>query len=228
MWFNLYSTDLLDSLVDQVVPLIDVRRQMSVSIHSLVRATGMNYLELNDFLNSNNIEHVGFATSYDAIDALKDWYLKRMRRYLRNGLAYEFEPGSIDEILFLRFCVAYRKFGHYEVTSWDDIDEFRLLHDFENSCLNEDLPFFTIEPKGNETLLSRIHRSFLFYLRLKKSPKHNPYQARTILSIILCNRYHIFTGEADSNTGYTLNRANGPCKLRINPPRSNVPYGLAS
>jgi hypothetical protein len=206
----------------------DIRKGWFVSINALAYATGMSDQEIIDFLDSKGIEHIGGTTTYNAVVELKDWYLKRMRRYLRNGLAHNLELGSADEFIFLQFGEEYRKVGHQEVMSWDDIDEFRLLQDFEARCLSDFFDVFSIEPRGTCYLLDRIHRSFLFHLRFKKSPKHNECRVRTILSIILCNRYHIFTAEADSNVDTTDYKASKPNIVMFNPPRSTSRHFFAS
>ena len=219
--FDIKSLSFDDSWQDSFTSrLEEILRGWSVEINALTHATGMSKQEIVDFLDSRGIEHSGSKNSYDAVYALKEWYLKKMRRYLRNGLSQEFEPGCPDEILFIQFCDNYRKVGHRDVKSWGDIDEFRLLQDFEAKCLDDFFPIFRIEPRETGGLLDRVHRCFLFHLRLKKPPKHNECQVRTIISIILCNRYHIFTAEADSQVDTTDYKAHMPDIFMFNPPRS--------
>ncbi len=221
---RLDSPKLLETII---APLKDPRNYMSVSLRSLTRVTGMSYQELDDFLSSKGIGQNGLKTTYAAIVELKEWYLRKVQRYVRNGLAHKYQPGSPDAILFMQFCEEYRRFGHWEVRSWDDIDEFRLLQDFEAECL-DDYPIFSIISREPASLLDRIHRSFLFRLRLKKTSNHNECRVRTILSIILCNRYHIFTAEADSNVDTTDFKAMWPDIFMYYPPRSASRHVFAS
>ena len=201
------------------ISLEEIYRGWTVNVNALAYAAGMSQQEILNFLDKKGIEHSEGKTSYDAVDALKAWYLRKMRRYIRNGLTQDLEPGSADEMLFLQFCDEYRMPGHKDVRSWDDIDEFRLLQDFEAKCLNL-FPPVEFKQLGSNSILERIPHSFLFHLRFKKTPKHNECRVRTILSIILCNRYHIFTAEADSNADATDYKACSPDKFKLNLPRS--------
>lgn len=199
----------------------------SLSKYAVCLATGMSFHELEVFLNNRKISHSGVRVDYDALSELKEWYLKKMRRYVRNTLAHKPELGSKDDILFLDFCITYHKFGHNVVSSWDDIDEYRLIQDFEAKCL-ETLSPLDYEYVCNNSLVDRIHRSFLFHLRLKKSPEHRTRQSNICLSFILCNRYHIFIGETDSNADKALVKAYESSNQWFNPPRRTAPYVLAS
>ena len=210
-----------NSLADVII------ESFTLSKRSLCWATGMSYLELESFLNDKDLHHSGSRVDYEALSVLKEWYLKKMRRYVRNALVHELEPGSEEEFLFLEFCNKYHKLGHQDVKSWDDIDEFRLLQDFEAKCLDTN-HLFDYDYWRDSSLLGRIHRSFLFHLRLRKAPKYKSVLSNTCISFILCNRYHIFTGEADSNAVISEEKAAAPCHLRINLPRRTAPYVLAS
>lgn len=222
---------IIESVLDNNVWASDVvvsfQGSLTINIHTVCRATGMSYEEIKSFLDSRRLAYSGNWITYDALPELKEWYLKKMRRYVRNALAHGLEPGSEEESLFLEFCSNYHKFGHQDVKSWDDIDEFRLLQDFEAKCLDTN-HIYDYDYWRDSSLLGRIHRSFLFHLRLKKAPKYESVLSNTYISFILCNRYHIFTGEADSNAVISDEKAAAPCHLRINLPRRTAPYVLAS
>ena len=225
----------LDKLIESVMDhnvwandvVISVQSPFTINIHAVRRATGMSYREIKSFLDSKGLSYSGNRITYDALPELKEWYLKKMRRYVRNALVHGLEPGSEEEFLFLEFCNNYHKLGHQDVKSWDDIDEFRLLQDFEAQCLDTN-HLFDYDYWRDSSLLGRIHRSFLFHLRLRKAPKYKSVLSNTYISFILCNRYHIFTGEADSNAVISDEKAAAPCHLRINLPRRTAPYVLAS
>jgi hypothetical protein len=222
---------LIESMMDHNVwandVVISVQSPFTINIHAVRRATGMSYREIKSFLDSKGLSYSGNRITYDALPELKEWYLKKMRRYVRNALVHGLEPGSEEEFLFLEFCNNYHKLGHQDVKSWDDIDEFRLLQDFEAKCLDTN-HLFDYDYWRDSSLLGRIHRSFLFHLRLRKAPKYKSVLPNTYISFILCNRYHIFTGEADSNAVISDEKAAAPCQLRINLPRRTAPYVLAS
>lgn len=186
---------------------------------AVVRATGMSYTELNEFLETRGLAYTGSRISTKAIPELKKWYAGKMRRYVRNALALTLAPDSEDGILFFQFCSRYLKHGHRAVKSWDDIDETRLLMDFMDACYAEHDYAVSIVCKKDD-LLDRVHRCFLFSLRIKKVPKHSYSPAENTISFILSNRYHIFSGEADSNMGVTVHLANTPCLFQFNQPWS--------
>lgn len=193
----------IDTLLSNIIEPI------TLSKRAICWATGMSYLELDSFLNDRELGHSGNRVDYEALEELKDWYLKKMRRFVRNALAHRLVSGSEDDLLFLEFCNLYRKLGHKDVRSWDDIDEYRLLMDFEAKCLDTS-HLFEYNYFCNKSLFGKIHQSFLFHLRLKRTPKYRARPSNTCITFILCNRYHIFTTEADSNANYTIVMANGP------------------
>lgn len=215
------------TIADLIIYTTEPNKPMALYYDSVCDATGMDHSELIEFLDSKQIAHSEFGIDFDALDSLNEWYLKKMRRYLRNALAYGFEPGSTDEIVFYEFCREYIKLGHQEVKSWNDIDEERVLEDFVSKCLPDSYGSSS-NYKSKHFLLDQIHRSYLFHLRLKK-PFKTPYcQVKTILSFILCNRYHIFTGEADSKVDTTDTKAIWPPIFQFNPPRSAARHVFAS
>ena len=214
------NNDWVDSLLVEIQPV-------GPSKYAVMMATGMSLAELNQFLDAKEVLHSESHMCAGAMPELKVWYARKMRRYLRNALSIELEAGSIEEILFFQFCSKYKKAGHIEVNSWDDIDENLLLKDFEDRCYEFDSIYACTRADGNG-LLHRIHHCYLFHLRLKKAPKYHYCRINNIISFILCNRYHIFTTEADANAGTTKNVARGLINKWFNPPRRVILYGLAS
>lgn len=219
--------EISERLADLVICATEPIRPLSLDYDSICRASGMEYTELIAFLDSRKIAHSEFGIDFSALDALKEWYLKKMRRYLRNALAHGLEPGSAEEVVFYEFCREYSKFGHQEVKSWNDIDEDRLLEDFVSKCLTDSFDC-SRNHNSKHFLLDQIHKSYLFHLRLKKPFKTIYCRVKTILSFILCNRYHIFTAEADSNVDTTDTTASRPVIFQFNPPRSAVRHVFAS
>ena len=194
---------------------------------AVARATGMSYHELETFLSTKGFDHQGSRIRTESIPDLKKWYAGKMRRYVRNALTLRLKPDSEEGILFFQFCSKYLKHGHRAVKSWDDIDERRLLMDFVDACYAENSYVISIEGRKDD-LLHRIHRCFLFSLRLKIAPKHCCVIAETIISFILSNRYHIFSGEADSDMDETAHMANMPCLFQFNQPWSALRPVFAS
>lgn len=219
-----YDDDWFSSLFDSiVVKAVEPTGPYKISV---LRATGMSIEELDGFLETRGIHHSSTRISAFAIDELKGWYVGKMRRYVRNAVALNPETGSFDEVLFLEFCSKYKRRGQKEVTSWDDIDENRLLQDFEDACYELYFPILPADYRGS--LLNRILRSYLFHIRLKTPTVFSLYRFSNIISFILCNRYHIFISEADANADTTSTVARGLIKKWFNPPRHEILYGLAS
>lgn len=202
------------------VSVVFVKEPCTIRKSAVMRATGMSSEQLEAFLESNDIYSTNYYISDNALPKLNEWYLKKMRRFVRNALSHDVEQTFEDQALFSFFCTTYRKAGHKEVNSWNDIDEFRLIKYFEAMCLESD--FFSLASLRSDNLLDRIHRSFLFRLRLKKNPKYKLCRVNTIISFILCNRYHIFTSEADSFVDNTYTKAVVASNFKFNPPRKSA------
>lgn len=199
----------------------------TLSKNAICRTTGMSYQELESFLEKKGITHSGSKVDYEALQELKEWYLKKMQRYVRNAFAHGMVSGSEDELLFHEFCEKYHKQGHLDINSWDDIDEYRLLLDFEEECL-ETSYLFDYNGHYKRSLLSRIRRSFLFHLRFKRATKYKACLSKSTLLFTLCSRYYIFTDDTDSNAYLPFIEAFRSVFQRLTPPRRNAPYVLAS
>ena len=178
----------------------------------------MSYSELEKFLVTHKFNTDGKYIDHEAMEALEKWYLKKLKRYVRNGL--HAEDGTDDKLLFLEFCEKYKKHGHKTVKSWNDIDEERVIEDFRNECTGA----VAAEPFRNDksSLFAAIYSSILFHIKLRIA-RHSTL-SNIIISFIISHRYHIFTTEANSNAVTTKEIKN----LMLNLPRGVAPYGLAS
>lgn len=213
--------------IDWVESLLVEIQPVGPSKYAVMLATGMSMAELNRFLDAKEIVHSENRMSAGAMPELKAWYARKMRRYFRNASSTELTAGSAEEILFLQFCSKYQKAGHKEVKTWDDIDEAQLIRDFEDRCYEFD-SIYACTRANRDSLLNRIHHCYLFHLRLKKTPKYQISRVNNIISFILCNRYHIFTTEADANAEAANDVARRLIKKWFYPPRHKILYGLAS
>lgn len=235
--YNMNSIEFdVDKLIDSIVgsyvyrsPNIvnSLEGTFVISIYAVCRATGMSFLEVKSFLNANGLRYSASRIGYDALRELKKWHLKKMRRYVRNALAHNLEPGSEESALFIEFCSVYKKIGHTCVRSWEDIDEARLLDDFEEKCLGT-FHVFQTDRSANSGFWDRIFRSFLFHLRFKRTPIYIASLSNNSILFILCNRYHIFTCEPDSDANNTIDKTFGLSYLWFNPPGSGTSDVLAS
>ena len=218
MFFRLNIDTILQAIIEKDLEITSFKWP-TLEIDSVVQAMGVNRNELTAFLDSKGICHTQEKIDYNALPDLKKWYLKKMRRYVRNSMLFGLEPGSFDEITFFQFCDKFHKFGHEVVRSWDDIDEVLLLQDFETRCFG--IVSLGIKERYTEgILLDRVLKSFLFRLRIKKVPAKKLFQNKTIISFILNNRYHIFTSEPDSFAEATNINADMAELLKFNPPRN--------
>lgn len=230
MRLNISSMDLLKGLLDVTVTnecTAGWEESYALNKHSLCRATGMSVRELNQFLDANQIEYSGTWVEYNALTKLEEWYLKKMRRFFRNGITSVVEPGSEEWKLFLQFISTYHKLGRSDVRSWDDIDETRLLRVFVEKCLASDIPYI-LEYREEGHLLDKIHHSFLFHLRCNKTPKYISVKPHSFNCFILCNQYQIYPTEEGSTAEINQTMAIMPKTQWLNPPRSTTLYGLAS
>ena len=184
----------------------------------ICRATGMSYSELNHFLTKHGFNADGKFIEHEAMEALEKWYLKRLKRYLRNGISAE--DGVEEKVVFADFCRKYKKIDSKTVNSWKDIDEERVLRDFRDECEG----IAPSEPYCDSklTLFAAIYASYLFHTRCRIT-KH-PFLSESIIPFIISHRYHIFITEGDSNADENIVFRN----LSFNPPRRAMSYGPAS
>lgn len=188
-------------------------------------ATGMSYNELNAFLEKHRFDSTGKIVSYEAIEVLEKWYVKKLKRYLRNALSSDLE--SEEKATFLEFCRRYRKQGIKEVKSWKDIDEELILMEFRANCEGTAPSINSLYDQADAKLLfARIYKSYLFHTRFRAS-KHR-HLVLSVLAFIISHHYHIFTTEADANAEAANTIAVRLIKKWFNPPRLEIPYGLAS
>lgn len=184
----------------------------------ICRATGMSYSELNLFLAKHGFNADGKFIEHEAIEALEKWYLKKLKRYLRNGLSAE--SGAEEKAVFADFCKKYKKVDRKTVKSWKDIDEERVLRDFHDEC--EGITHSEPYCDDKQTLFAAIYASYLFHTQCRIT-KHTSLTG-TVISFIISHRYHIFITEGDSNADENIVFWD----LLFNPPRSAMAYGLAS
>lgn len=230
MRLKISSIDLLKGLLDVTVTnecTTGWEDSYALNKHSLCRATGMSIKELNQFLDANQIEYSGTWVDYDALTKLKEWYLKKMRRFFRNGITSVAKPVSEEWQLFLQFISTYHKLGRADVRSWDDIDEVRLLRVFVEKCLASDIPYI-LEYREESHLLDKIHHSYLFHLRCKKTPRCISVKPHSFDYYVLCNQYQIYPTEEGSTADKNQTMVIMPMTQWFNPPRSTMLYGLAS
>ncbi len=184
-------------------------------------ATGMSYTELNHFLAKHGFNADGKSIEYEAMEALEKWYLKKLKRFLRNGISTQ--DGAKEEGAFVEFCRKYKKVDSKTVNSWKDIDEERVLCDFRNECegTSPSEPYFD----GKQTLFAAIYATYLFHTRCRIT-RHTTL-SESIIKFMISHRYHIFITEGDSyadeNNYFTTN-----CLIRCGesglmglPPRQN-------
>lgn len=192
-------------LVDAILESFDVETIVimpKLQVKNLTYATGMSSDELHTYLNEQGlIGENEYDIPYEALDILKEWQLNKVKRYYSNYQATQIDAGSEDAIIFSQFCGRYKKENRSSVRSWDDIDEGKILEDFERQCLGGNWLDLLFAPSlnGQTSILGRIRSSFLYHLRIRIRKHFNNSRVNTIIYFILCNRYHIFTSEADSH-----------------------------
>ena len=62
-----------ERLADLVIYTANPTKPIALYYDSVCYATGMERLELNEFLDSRQIAHSEFGIDFDALDSLKEW-----------------------------------------------------------------------------------------------------------------------------------------------------------
>jgi len=215
-----------EAMSEHIGSFLRIRMALDISIivvpisynkKRVCRASGMSYAELNTFLIKHGFSADGKHIGYEAMEKLEKWYLKKLRRYLRNGLSAE---DGKEKVVFLEFCRKYKKAGRKSVKSWKDIDEERVLQAFRDECEGTapSEPYYDCR----QTLFAAIYASYLFHTRCRVT--NYSWLSKPIILFIISHRYHIFITESDSNADEKVEFSD----LLFNPPWNAVPYGLAS
>lgn len=186
---------------------------------------GMSHSELDSFLESRESSTKGKYISYEALVALEKWYIKKLRRYLKNAISSKLE--SEERVTFIEFCRKYKKDGIQKVKSWRDIDENLILLEFwaecEGKAPNDSTPY---EEDSSKSLFARIYSSFLFHTQYR-SFRHRGV-LHLVISFFISHRYHIFTTEGNADADKTNIPIEWMVKQWLNPPRHIILYGLAT
>ncbi len=207
----------------------ELARTVIVPIHynkwRVCQATGMSHTELDFFLKSRKFSTDGKYITYEALVSLEKWYIKKLRRYLKNALSSKLE--SKDKVTFIEFCRRYKKDGTQEVRSWRDIDENLISLEFRAECDGQ-APYTSVpyEEDCGYSLLARIYSSFLFHTQYR-SFRHRSY-LHSVLSFLISHRYHIFTTEDNADADNTNIPFEWMVNKCYNPPRHIILYGLAT
>ena len=161
----------------------------------------------------------------DAIDFLSQKYVDRLHKYFDNCLTAWDHLDNKERVLFEEFKSKYGKFFRRHIEKWDDIDVKRIAKDFRqelsskayNAYFNgfEAIDFAEkiiaakeVEPyifSDNYTkyergvLLYELSHSLFYGARIKTKVPRIPESRHIVLEILLENRFHIFSGESDSN-----------------------------
>lgn len=167
--------------------------------------------------------------SKDTIDFLARKYVDRLHKYFDNCLAIGEDLDGKERVLFTQFKSKYGKRYRFHIEKWSDIDVRRISKDFiieiENKALDayfqnvglecidftdsiiaaqesapfSSFPFGCLNNSERTPLLSELSHSLYYGSRLKTKIPARPGYRNIVLEILQENRFHIFTGESDSN-----------------------------
>jgi len=165
----------------------------------------------------------------DAIDFLAEKYVDRLHKYFDNCTAAGESLEGNERILFNQFKSKYGKLYRFHIEKWSDVDAKRIAKDFKKElsdkaakvyfldgdfeCLElsesiiaaskavpfDRLSFDVLTISERALLLSELSHSLYYGSRLKTKIPARPGYRNIVLEILQENRFHIFTGESDSN-----------------------------
>lgn len=168
----------------------------------------------------------GNRLSDKAIDFLAAKYVSRLHRYFDKCMASWDSMDSKERDLFNQFRV---RFGHtfpFWVNKWKDIDKKSLIRFFKSelakkaevafcaefsvtgsnsslvfvdSPVQSDIWYPLFESARVSGLLTAISHSYYYGIRIKTALPSAPDYRNITLEILQENRFHIFTGDADSD-----------------------------
>lgn len=165
--------------------------------------------------------------SSKAIDFLAKKYVTRLHRYFDNCIQNWKSLDADEQKLFNEFRFKYSKLFVIRATKWNDIDHRCIERDFKNELNNKareaffegfDNPNFPgvfevlksndvysvsdiecCRVKSDAKLLYCISHSFYYISKRKTAIPARPGFRNMVLEILIENRFHIFSGESDSN-----------------------------
>lgn len=161
----------------------------------------------------------------EAIDFLSQKYVERLHKYFDNCLTAWDYLDDKERVLFDEFKSKYGKFFRRHIVKWDDIDVNRIAKDFRQElgskaynayfdgfeaidfseqiiaaqevvpCIFRDN--YTKYERG--IFLYELSHSLYYGSRIKTKVPKIPESRHIVLEILQENRFHIFSGESDSN-----------------------------
>lgn len=162
--------------------------------------------------------------SESAIEFLSGKFVKRLHKYFDNCVSAGENLGDEEQALFKQFKGKYGKFYRIRINKWGDIDTHRIARDFKNELkrkavsafydnfeafefpevvLSKAIPLESVANQDPQTrlslLLHSIPHSLYFGSRIKTKIPTRPESRNIVLETLQENRFHIFSGESDSN-----------------------------
>ena len=164
-----------------------------------------------------------------ALDFLAKKYVSRLRRYFINCQKSWADMDQEDRALFREFIGKYGRFFFFWVKDWKDIDTKRIERDFKKELLNkaaeayfQDFTPYKLSPiiiedtsrpqefsiydylyhsvyTERPSLLTAVSHSLNYRARIKTHIPAPPEHRVIFLEILQEYRFHIFTGESDSD-----------------------------
>lgn len=160
-----------------------------------------------------------------AIDFLAKKYASRLHRYFDNCVHNWKDLDDKDRDLFNEFRTRYSKFFFRRTSEWKDIDHRRIERDFRNELESKARDAFferydsirlkgidellqsditvayenIVKDKNERILLYRISHNLYYSSRRKTTIPVRPEYRNIVIEILIENRFHIFSGESDSN-----------------------------
>ena len=178
-----------------------------------------------EWLNQENYTIIDERLDDSAIDFLAKKYVVRLHRYFDNCTHNWKDLDDKDRDLFNEFRTRYGKFFFRRASEWKDIDQRRIERDFRNELESKARDAFfekydsirlkgidellqsditvayenIVKVKNERILLYRISHNLYYSSRRKTTIPVSPEYRDIVIEILIENRFHIFSGESDSN-----------------------------
>lgn len=201
--------------LDSFAPTIDMAAELMNVPADIIR----EWLIQNEFWLDEECH-----LSQEAIEFLAEKYIKRLHRYFDNCVSAGDDLDSKELERFTTFKKKYGKIYRIRIKKWSDIDIHRIARDFKNELKHKAFSayFDEFEPfefptillseavsieiiarnksrSNNSSLFTSISHSLHYGARIKKKVPARPRYRNIVLETLQENRFHIFSGESDSN-----------------------------
>lgn len=177
---------------------------------------------IKEWLDQENCTFINDRLDDSAIDFLAKKYVVRLHRYFDNCTHNWKDLDDKDRDLFNEFRTRYSKNFFIRASEWKAIDYRRIERDFKDELESKAYDAFfaghniikfellqsdittayktnVVKAKDERVLLYLISHNLYYLSRKKTTIPIRPEYRDIVIEILIENRFHIFSGESDSN-----------------------------